>query len=126
MIEFISVESHSRSRATPPTGFTVEEIDAVDHPVIATQVDGPRLAAGGDIVADLDLFTRAVRVTNHQALELDWGTRDAKLNASKCAFRSAYHDCVTIPLAVYRRLSEENPPSSPLSKGCLADAHQQQ
>jgi len=110
----------------PPSGFAVKEIYAADHPVIAAQVYGPRLAAGGNVVAELDLFTRAVRVTDHHALELDRRTRDAKLNASKCAFRSAYHDCVTIPLAVYRRLSEENPAPSPLSKGCLADAHQQQ
>jgi hypothetical protein len=90
----------------PPSGFAVEEIYAADHPVIAAQVDGPRLAAGGDVVAELDLFAGPIRETDHHALELDRGARDAKLNASKCPFRSAYRDCVTIPLAVHRRLSE--------------------
>jgi hypothetical protein len=104
--EFISVERHPRSRAMPPSGFAVEEIDAADHPVVTAQVYGPRLAAGGDVVTELDLFAGPVRETNHHALELDRGARDAKLNASKCPFRSAYRDCVTIPLAVHRRLSE--------------------
>jgi len=105
-IEFVSVERHSRSLAMPPSAFAVEEFDATDHPVVTAQVDGPRLAAGLDVVANLDFFTGPVSVTNHHALELDRGARDAKLNASKCAFGSAYHDCVTIPLAVHRRLSE--------------------
>jgi hypothetical protein len=90
----------------PPSGFAVEEFDATDHPFIPAQVDGPRLAAGLDVVAELDFFTCAVPVTDHHALELDRGARDAKLNASKCAFRSAYRNCVTISLAVHRRLSE--------------------
>jgi hypothetical protein len=63
---------------------------------------------------------------DHDALEFDRGARDAKLNALKPAFRSAYRDCVTIPLTVHRRLSEQDPMSSPLSESRLADAHQQQ
>jgi hypothetical protein len=55
----------------PPSGFAVEEFDATDHPFIAAQVDGPRLAAGLDVVAELNLFTCAVRVTDHHALGLD-------------------------------------------------------
>src|SRR5262245_8788460 len=108
-----SVERHSRSRATPPSGFAVEEFDATDHPFIAAQVNGPCLAAGLDVVAELNLFTCAVRVTDHHALELDRGARDAKLNAAKSAFRSSYCDCVTIPLAVHRRLSEQDPGTGP-------------
>src|SRR5262245_53557459 len=126
-IEFVSVERHSRSRAVPPSSPAVEEFDAVDHPVVTAQVDGAGLAAGGNVVANLDLFTGPVSVTNHHALELDRGVKDAKLNALKPAFGSAYHDCVTIPLAVHRRLSEKDPVSVPLmSKRRLADTHQQQ
>src|SRR4030095_2236681 len=106
MIDFLAVERHSRSRAMSPSGFAVEEFDTADHPVVTAQVDGAGLAAGGDVVANLDFFTCAVRETNHHALELDRGARDAKLNAAKCAFRSAYRNCVTISLAVHRRLSE--------------------
>src|SRR5262245_4096161 len=106
VIEFLAVERHSRSRARPPSGFAVEKFDAADNPVITAQVDGPRLAAGLDVVAELNLFTCAVPVTDYHALELDRGAKDAKLNAAKCAFGPAYHDCVTIPLAVHRRLSE--------------------
>jgi hypothetical protein len=61
----------------PPSGFAVEEIDAADHPVVTAQVYGPRLAAGGDVVTELDLFAGPVRETNHHALELDRGARDA-------------------------------------------------
>jgi hypothetical protein len=111
----------------PPSRSAVEEVDAADHTFITAQVDCPRLATGGDVVAELDLFTGPVRVMNHHALEFDRRARDAKLNALKPAFRSAYYDCVTIPEAVYRRLSEEDPLSGPLmSKGRLAYAHQQQ
>src|SRR5262245_7693760 len=97
----------------PPPGFAVEEFDAADHPLIAAQVDGPRLAAGGDVVANLDFLTGPVRETNHHALELDRGARDAKLNASKFAFTSAYRDRVKIPLAVHRSLSEQDPGTGP-------------
>src|SRR5262249_24773139 len=95
-IEFLSVERHSRSRAMPHSSFAVEEIDTADPPIGAAQVDGPRLDAGGNVVAALDFFARAVRVTDHHALELDRGAKDAKLNAPKCAFGSAYRNCVTI------------------------------
>src|SRR5262245_21087300 len=105
MIEFLAVERHSRSRALPPSGFAVEEFDTADHSVVTAQIDGPRLAAGLDVVAELYLFTCAVRVTDHHALELDRGAKNAKLNAAECAFSSAYRNCVTISLAVHRRLS---------------------
>jgi hypothetical protein len=118
-----SVERHSRSSATPPSGFAVEEFDATDYPFIAAQVDGPRLAAGLDEVANLDLFTCAVRVTDHHALELDRGARDAKLNASKSAFRSAYRNRVTIPLAVHRRLSEQDPGTGPIFEFIAVERH---
>jgi hypothetical protein len=89
MIGFLAVERHSRSRARPPVRFAVEEFDAIDHAVGATQVDGPRLAAGGNALANLDLFIRAVPETDHYAIKFDRGASYAKLNAAKCAFGSA-------------------------------------
>jgi hypothetical protein len=99
---------------------------------MTTQVDGARLAAGLNVVTELDLFTCAVRVINHHALELDRGACDAKLKALKSALVSAYRNSVTIPQAVHRSLSKKDPSFSSiraisafsLSKGSLADAHQ--
>jgi hypothetical protein len=90
----------------PPSRFAVEEFDAIDYPVITAQVDGPRLAAGWNLFANLDLFIGPVRVTNHYALKLNWRARDTELNALKFALVSAYHNRVAIPLAVHRRLSK--------------------
>jgi hypothetical protein len=81
---------------------------------MTTQVDGARLAAGLNVVAEFDLITGTVRVINHHALELDRSARDAKLNAPKSAFVSAYNNSVTIPHAVHRRLSKEFPGSGPM------------
>src|SRR5262245_56614453 len=50
-IGFLSAERHPRSRARPPVRITVDEIDAADYPVVTAQVNGPCLAAGGNVVA---------------------------------------------------------------------------
>src|SRR5262245_2328612 len=89
----------------------VEEFDAADGPLAAAQVNGARLAAGGNPVPDFDLFIRAVRVMNHYSVKLDRAARDAKLNALKSALVSAYADSVAIPRAGDRRLSEIGPGS---------------
>ena len=107
----------------PPSRFAVEEINAADYPVIAAQIYGPRLAAGGDFVAELDLFTCTVSVMDHHALEFNRGAKDAKLNAPKSAFSSAYRDCVTIPLAVHRRLPEQGPGSAPIIELISVERH---
>jgi hypothetical protein len=120
------VERHSRLRTPRPIRITVAEFDAADRAFTAAQVDGARLATGWNPVADLELFTGSVRVVNHYALKLNRAACDTKLNALKSALASAYPDSVIIPLAIDRGLSKIDPTLGDLSKGRLADAHQQE
>jgi hypothetical protein len=63
---------------------------------------------------------------NHYALKLNRAACDAKLKALKSALVSADPDSVIISLSIDRRLSKIDPAPGALSKGCLADAHQQE
>jgi len=53
-----SVEADSRRASIHPSSSGVEELDVVYGPIVAAQINGARLAAGGDSLPDVDFSLR--------------------------------------------------------------------
>jgi hypothetical protein len=109
-----SVEANSRLASSSPSAFGVNELDVVYGAVVAAQINGARLAAGGDSLPDIDLFIAAVGVMNDHAVKLNRRAFDSDLNSLEPAAPAAYLDSVTIHSSVHAGLSQKNPTTTRL------------
>jgi hypothetical protein len=83
-------------RTVLPTGLAVPKFNRFDHAAIARQIDGARLAASGNPVANDKLFMRAVVEMNDDLLEEDLATFDAQLDGAETAIVLADVNVVVI------------------------------
>jgi hypothetical protein len=76
------VEADSRLAPVAPSPSGVEELDAVYGPLVAAPINGARLAAGGNSLPDVDLFTAPVGVMDDRAVKLYRRAVDSDLKCS--------------------------------------------
>jgi len=104
-----TVEADSRLAPGTPSPSGVEELDVVYGALVATQINGARLAPGGDPLPDVDFFTTAVGVMNNHAVKLDRRAVDSDLNSLEPAAPAAHGNPVAIHSTVHIGLSQKNP-----------------
>jgi len=78
-------------------------------PLVAAQINGASLAAGGDSMPDVDLFTAAVCVMNDHAVKLNRRAVDSDLNILEPAAPAAHVNPVAIHSSIQIGLSQINP-----------------
>jgi hypothetical protein len=83
------IEADSRLAPVTPSPSGVEELYAVYGPLVAAQINGARLAPGGDSLPDVDFFTAAVRVMDAHAVKLNRRAVDSDLDSLEPAAPAA-------------------------------------
>jgi hypothetical protein len=99
------VEADSRLTPEPPSPSGVEELDAVYGPIVAAQINGARLATGGDSMPDVDFFTAAVGVMNDHVVKLNRRAVDSDLDSLEPAAPAAHGNPVAIHPSIHIGLS---------------------
>src|SRR5262249_15870365 len=104
-----TVETDPRLKPVTPSPFGVEELDAIYGPLVAAQINGARLAPGGDSPPDVDFCTATIGVMDHQAVKLNRRAVDSDLNSLEPAAPAAHGNLVAIHPSVHTGLSQIGP-----------------
>jgi len=104
-----TVEADPRLTPVTPSPSGVEELDAIYGPLVAAQINGSRLAPGGDSLPDVDFFTATVGVMDDHAVKLNRRAVDSDLNSLEPAAPAAHGNPVAIHSSILTGLSQINP-----------------
>jgi hypothetical protein len=90
----------------PPASFSIPEFDRFDYTAISGKIDGARLAAGRNAIANEKLFVRTVMKVNDDFLEENFAAFDAQLDGAETTIVFAYVNIVVILAPVHVGVAE--------------------